>query len=226
MPTTRCCASVRRSVERPARLVRARLRSRRAARTSRTRRLRRAACATGGWSSAARDARRARSRRDRRDAADRAVAAPTTTSRTSRAPRSPRSRSACRRDVVSACSQRFGADPADNPGRLMRYDYRGAQVLIDYAHNPDGLARPAARSRITCRATDASRCCSARPATARRPTSRSSPRTAARIPPGLRIVVKETEAYLRGRAPGEVPAILRGGAAARGDAARRRSTSA
>ena len=36
---------------------------------------------------------------------------------------------------------RFGADPADNPGRLERWGYRGAVVLIDYAHNPDGLER-------------------------------------------------------------------------------------
>ena len=41
--------------------------------------------------------------------------------------------------TVATVLARFGADPTDNPGRLMRYDYRGAQVLIDYAHNPDGL---------------------------------------------------------------------------------------
>ena len=33
----------------------------------------------------------------------------------------------------------FGLDPADNSGRLMRFDLQGVQVLLDYAHNPDGL---------------------------------------------------------------------------------------
>ena len=41
--------------------------------------------------------------------------------------------------TIAAVLARFGAEPADNPGRLMRYSYRGAQVLVDYAHNPDGL---------------------------------------------------------------------------------------
>ena len=27
----------------------------------------------------------------------------------------------------------------DNPGRLMRFEVNGAQVLVNYAHNPDGL---------------------------------------------------------------------------------------
>ena len=48
--------------------------------------------------------------------------------------------------TVAEVLARFGADPADNPGRLMRYDYRGAQVLIDYAHNPEGLQWPHDRS--------------------------------------------------------------------------------
>jgi cyanophycin synthetase len=35
--------------------------------------------------------------------------------------------------------QRFGASPRDNPGRLERWQHQGASVLVDYAHNPDGL---------------------------------------------------------------------------------------
>ena len=42
--------------------------------------------------------------------------------------------------TIATVLARFGRDPSDNPGRLMRYDYRGAQVLMDYAHNPEGLS--------------------------------------------------------------------------------------
>ncbi|MBS0389441.1 MAG: Mur ligase, partial [Proteobacteria bacterium] len=41
--------------------------------------------------------------------------------------------------TISTVCARFGAQPGDNPGRMMRFDLRGVQVLMDYAHNPDGL---------------------------------------------------------------------------------------
>ena len=44
-------------------------------------------------------------------------------------------------DCIVDTVARFGGDPKDNPGRLECWRYRGAVVLIDYAHNPDGLAQ-------------------------------------------------------------------------------------
>ena len=35
--------------------------------------------------------------------------------------------------------QNTGNDPADNPGRLNRFDLGAATVLVDFAHNPDGF---------------------------------------------------------------------------------------
>src|SRR5690606_1076866 len=35
---------------------------------------------------------------------------------------------------------RFGRDNADNRGRLERWTIGGVQVVLDYAHNPEGLA--------------------------------------------------------------------------------------
>jgi cyanophycin synthetase len=109
--------------------------------------------------------------------------------------------------TVAAVLARFGADPADNPGRLMRYDYRGAQVLIDYAHNPEGLSglmTVAARLRRTGRlAVLLGQAGNRGTADIERLAA-----TAARFQPDF-VVVKETEAYLRGRAPGEIPAIIR-----------------
>jgi cyanophycin synthetase len=109
--------------------------------------------------------------------------------------------------AVAAVLGRFGADPADNPGRLMRYEYRGAQVLVDYAHNPDGLrglmnvaARLRRTGRIALLLGQAGNRANA--------DIEALAATAARFKPDF-VIVKETESYMRGRAPGEVPAILR-----------------
>ena len=40
--------------------------------------------------------------------------------------------------IARAFSQ-FGADPSDNMGRMMRFDVRGVTVLVDYAHNSEGI---------------------------------------------------------------------------------------
>ena len=42
--------------------------------------------------------------------------------------------------VVASVLGRFGGERADNPGRLERWSIGGAHVLVDYAHNPEGLA--------------------------------------------------------------------------------------
>jgi UDP-N-acetylmuramyl tripeptide synthase len=103
----------------------------------------------------------------------------------------------------------FGTKPQDNPGRLERWPWRGATVLVDYAHNPDGLARllqvagslrvqPGARLLLLLgqagnRDDEAiAELCAV--AVAARPS---------------RIVIKELATMLRGRAPGEVPAVIR-----------------
>lgn len=41
--------------------------------------------------------------------------------------------------TIAAVLARFGASNADNPGRLQRWTLGGVEVLLDYAHNPDGL---------------------------------------------------------------------------------------
>lgn len=42
----------------------------------------------------------------------------------------------CIRDTLA----QFGASPSDNPGRLELRRYGGVTLLLDYAHNPGGLA--------------------------------------------------------------------------------------
>jgi len=111
--------------------------------------------------------------------------------------------------TISAVFARFGARLSDNPGRMMRFEYNGAQVLVDYAHNPDGLRGflsvadqlRAGKGRLGLLLGHAGNRQDADIA--------ELARVAARFKPDL-VVVKEDEAHLRGRAPGEIPRIIRG----------------
>jgi UDP-N-acetylmuramyl tripeptide synthase len=110
--------------------------------------------------------------------------------------------------TISAVLGRFGARPEDNPGRMMRFDVRGVSVLIDYAHNADGL-------RGFLKVADHLRSGGGRlglllgHAGNRTDTDiEELARVAAEFHPDL-VVVKENESQLRGRALGEVPRIIR-----------------
>ena len=109
------------------------------------------------------------------------------------------------RDVFAG----FGRDASDNVGRLMRFERAGAVVLVDYAHNPDGLrgvlgVAQALRARrggrlITLLGHAGNR---------RDEDLAEVARVTAGFAPDL-VVVKEDEDHLRGRAAGEVPERLR-----------------
>lgn len=109
--------------------------------------------------------------------------------------------------TIAAVFARFGENVADNPGRMMRFEFKGAHVLIDYAHNPDGLrgflsvARQLqGQGRLALLLGHAGN---------RQDSDLAElARVAADFKPDL-VVVKEDEAHLRGRAPGEIPRIIR-----------------
>jgi len=110
--------------------------------------------------------------------------------------------------TVAQVLSRFGSRVTDNPGRMMRFARNGVQVLVDYAHNPEGLAGllEVARSLLA----EGGRLGLVLGHAGNR-EDRDIERlaaTAARFAPA-RVVVKELEGYLRGREPGEVPRILR-----------------
>jgi UDP-N-acetylmuramyl tripeptide synthase len=100
---------------------------------------------------------------------------------------------------------RFGSDPRDNPGRLERWSLQGAEVLIDYAHNPEGLAallgvaRSLRPQRLVLLLGQAGNRDDA--------ALRDLAAAAVRFAPD-RIVVKELPLMLRGRTLGEVPRLL------------------
>jgi len=93
----------------------------------------------------------------------------------------------------------------DNPGRGNLYDIEGTRVLVDFVHNPHGFAMLGAMARALGparllvvvghagdRGDDA---------------IRELARAAWAMGPD-RVIVKELRGYLRGRAEGEVPAII------------------
>ena len=119
--------------------------------------------------------------------------------------------------TIAGVFARFGASLTDNFGRLMRFQRDGVRILVDYAHNPEGLRGlltvaehlRGGRGRLGLLLGHAGN---------RQDAELEALATvAAEFRPAL-IVVKENEAHLRGRAPGEVPrfiyaALLRAGVA-------------
>jgi cyanophycin synthetase len=110
--------------------------------------------------------------------------------------------------IVASVFARFGSRREDNPGRMMQFERAGVKVLIDYAHNPDGL-----RGLLTV--ADHLREHGGRLGMLLGHAGNRSDadieelaRVAAEFHPAL-IVVKENETQLRGRAPGDVPRIIR-----------------
>ena len=110
--------------------------------------------------------------------------------------------------TIAAVFARFGSRPEDNPGRMMHFDVGGVKVLVDYAHNPDGL-------RGFLKVADHLRGGNGRlglllghAGNRKDGDIEELARAAAEFRPQL-VVVKEDEQHLRGRAPGEVPRIIR-----------------
>ena len=100
----------------------------------------------------------------------------------------------------------FGATVADNPGRLQVHRYGAMTVLVDYAHNPDGLAALCQ----TARATPRQRTVLLLGQAGNRDDAeiRALARSAMAVLSFDLVIVKEELALLRGREPGDVPRVL------------------
>jgi UDP-N-acetylmuramyl tripeptide synthase len=109
--------------------------------------------------------------------------------------------------AIARAFARFGTHPDDNPGRLARFEHGGVTVLLDYAHNPaslGGILQVAQRLRGPGRLGMLLGHAGNR--------QDADFEQVAAVVAGFRpelVVVKEIEGYLRGRAPGEVPGLLR-----------------
>jgi cyanophycin synthetase len=107
--------------------------------------------------------------------------------------------------AIAEALGRFGTGKADNPGRANIYRIGGVVVVIDFAHNPHGMAALAemgrampARRRLVLLGQAGDRTDD---------SIRELARAAWTLQPD-RVVIKELERYLRGRRAGEVPALL------------------
>lgn len=109
--------------------------------------------------------------------------------------------------TIAEVFARFGSDPCDNTGRLMRYELGGLNLIVDFAHNPaalSGLVDFAQRLRGPGRlAMLLGQAGNREDADLGRLAA-----VAAAARPDL-VVLKEMSGYLRGRDAGEIPAILR-----------------
>ncbi|MBS0364607.1 MAG: Mur ligase [Proteobacteria bacterium] len=115
--------------------------------------------------------------------------------------------------AIARVFARFGMDPQDNPGRMTCLQHRGAQVLLDYAHNPAGLRGllTVARSLLASAAGagDGRLALLLGHAGNRQDADLTQlAQVAAGFRPDL-VVIKENESHLRGREAGQVPQILR-----------------
>jgi cyanophycin synthetase len=110
--------------------------------------------------------------------------------------------------AIASVFAQFGAKPSDNIGRMMRFDIGGVKVVLDYAHNSDGL-RGLLKVAEHLRSGVGRLGLLLGHAGNRRDTEiEELARVAAEFHPDL-VVVKENEAHLRGREQGEVPRIIR-----------------
>jgi UDP-N-acetylmuramyl tripeptide synthase len=117
--------------------------------------------------------------------------------------------------TIAAVFAKFGADIADNPGRLMRFKVRGATVLVDYAHNADGLRGFLTVAEHVRGGTGRLGLLLGQAGNRKDADIEDLTRVVADFEPAL-VVVKENETQLRGRAPGEVPRIIRAALERRG----------
>ncbi len=108
-------------------------------------------------------------------------------------------------EAMRTALREFGRRIADNPGRANVIEIGGVRIVVDYAHNPHGMAALAA---MTGQLPAERRLVMLGQAGDRSDQAiRELARGALAIRPD-RVVLKEMEAYLRGRAPGEIPALL------------------
>jgi UDP-N-acetylmuramyl tripeptide synthase len=108
-------------------------------------------------------------------------------------------------EAVAGALARFGTPADENAGRANLIELGGVRLVIDFAHNPHGIAALAdvmaalpARRRLVILGQAGDRSDEA---------IRELARTALDLRPD-RVVLKEMERYLRGRPPGETSAIM------------------
>ncbi len=109
-------------------------------------------------------------------------------------------------EIIAQTLQSFGTNRLDNPGRLQSWQFGTTRVLMDYAHNPDGMQ---GFLRIANAFNGTGRLAVLLGQAGNREDGdiQKLADTVADSSPNL-VVLKDMVGYERGRQPGEVPAIL------------------
>jgi cyanophycin synthetase len=108
---------------------------------------------------------------------------------------------------IAAVFAVFGKKAADNAGRMMRFERGGVQILIDYAHNPEGMRGLLRVAEHLRRGRGRLGTLLGHAGNRQDADIEALSRVAAEFAPAL-VVVKENEAHLRGRPPGEIPRLI------------------
>lgn len=123
-------------------------------------------------------------------------------------------------ETIATVLQRFGQARADNPGRLERWQQQGVEIIIDYAHNPAGLAGLLGIASSLKKAGGRMGLLLGQAGNREDGDIAELARRAAAYQPDM-VVLKDISGFARGRASGEVAALLHHAMIAAGiDAAR------
>jgi cyanophycin synthetase len=109
--------------------------------------------------------------------------------------------------AIRATLSAFGTAMDDNPGRLQAWQFGDAHVVVDYAHNPDGL-HGLMRAIGADRRSGRMGIVLGHAGNREDADLRAVASTVAEYRPD-RVVLKDIHGYERGRAPGEIAAIMR-----------------
>ena len=109
-------------------------------------------------------------------------------------------------DAIVAGLTGLRGTTVDNPGRMNLFELGGVRAIIDYAHNPHGIA--ALMAAVRALAPRRTLLLVGQPGNRDDAGIRGAARAAWTATPDM-IVVKELDQHLRGRAAGEVSAMLR-----------------
>ena len=109
--------------------------------------------------------------------------------------------------VIANVAAHFGNARVDNPGRLERWALADVTVLIDYAHNPDGLTRLLEVGRTLVKGDGRLLLLLGQAGNRDNDAIAELAQVAAAANPAF-IVIKELPDMLRGRQLGEVPALI------------------
>jgi UDP-N-acetylmuramyl tripeptide synthase len=107
--------------------------------------------------------------------------------------------------IAAACAD-FGSRPSDNFGRMMRFERDGVRILVDYAHNEEGL-RGLLGVAQHLRGSGRLGMLLGHAGNRLNAEIEGLARVAAEFHPAL-VVVKENEGHMRGRQPGEIPRVI------------------